>query len=230
MSSLNSKSSDLPDVAARPSRGEVAVVVLIVACGFMLRVAYPTTMAVEHFDEGVYASNLWFGEAEEYRYPFRHLYAPPLFPFLLKWTQFLFGPTHWGTMLVGIFCGGCTVAVVWWVAREWFGLESGIAAATLAAFSDFHILYSRTALTDVPLSLWMLLAVYFIWKAFHTLRLRWVLPPALRRGWDGVPNTTVGFRWRLVSQDSSPGFSCTNIFCPKDLHFENSSLSGSGLP
>ena len=182
MSSLEAKLSDLPNVNARLSRGEVAVVVLIVACGFMLRAASPTTMAVEHFDEGVYASNYWFGEAEEYRYPMSHLYAPPLLPSLLYWTVLLFGPSSWGTMLVGIFCGGCTVGVVWWVARQWFGVESGIAAATLAAFSDFHILYSRTALTDVPLSLWMLLAVYFIWEAFRTLRLRWIFAAGLATG------------------------------------------------
>jgi dolichyl-phosphate-mannose-protein mannosyltransferase len=182
MSSFKSKSSDLSEVNAMPSRGEVAVVVLIVACGFMLRAASPATMAIEHFDEGVYASNLWFSEAEEYRYPARHLYAPPLLPFLLESTVMLLGPSAWGTMLVGIFCGGCTVAVVWWVARRWFGVESGIAAATLAAFSDFHILYSRTALTDVPLCLWMLPAVYFIWEAFRTLRLRWILAAGIATG------------------------------------------------
>jgi dolichyl-phosphate-mannose-protein mannosyltransferase len=182
MAFLDSNSSDPPEVNVRPSRGEVVVVALIVACGFMLRAASPTTMAVEHFDEGVYASNNWFSEAEEYRYPFRHLYAPPLLPFLLEWTVFLFESSHWGTMLVGIFCGGFTVAVVWWVARQWFGVESGIAAAVLAAFSDFHILYSRTALTDVPLSLSMLLAVYFIWEAYRTLRLRWILAAGIATG------------------------------------------------
>ena len=53
----------------------------------------------------------------------------------------------------------------WWAAREWFGRSAGLAAAALAALSDFHIAYSRTALTDPVLCFWFLLAVYCTWRA-----------------------------------------------------------------
>ena len=43
-------------------------------------------MAVEHFDEGVYASNIWFGPEAGYQYPMRRLYAPPLLPSLIEWS------------------------------------------------------------------------------------------------------------------------------------------------
>src|SRR5262249_53162943 len=46
-----------------------------------------------------------------------------------------------------------------------FGPGAGLLAASLAALSDFHILYSRTALTDPVLCFWFLLAVYCGWRA-----------------------------------------------------------------
>ena len=62
--------------------------------------------------------------------------------------------------------GSCTIPLCWWVGREWFGPIAGIAAAALAALSDFQIVYSRTALTDAALGFWFLLAVYCSWRAF----------------------------------------------------------------
>ena len=63
-------------------------------------------------------------------------------------------------MLVSLVAGCGTVALVWWVARDWFGPVAGLASATLAATSDIHILYSRTALTDVLMCFWLVLAVW----------------------------------------------------------------------
>ena len=57
----------------------------IVLLGLLLRWAGKSGLAVEHFDEGVYASNLYCGHLDPpYAYPMRHLYAPPLFPALLR--------------------------------------------------------------------------------------------------------------------------------------------------
>lgn len=125
-------------------------------------------MAVEHFDEGVYASNIFFGPEDGFRYPSQHLFAPPLLPWLIEWVFTFFGPSNLGAMLVSLVAGSLTVPLVWWVGRSWFGQTAGLAAATLCAFSDVHILFSRTALTDVLLCFWLLLAVYFIWLALTT--------------------------------------------------------------
>lgn len=159
----------------RPKRREWGLILAIILVGFVLRAMFPGRMAVEHFDEGVYASNLWFNADEGFRYPARHLYAPPLVPWLLEWSQILFGPTHWGTMLVGIVCGTLTIGLLWWVVRTWFGMPAGIATAILAACSDYHGLFSRTALTEPVLCFLLPLGVYFLWVSLVTLRLRHVL-------------------------------------------------------
>ena len=78
--------------------------------------------AVEHFDEGVYASNIYFA-APEYAYPLQRFYAPPLLPALIE-----------AGMIVGLAaeCGGSAAelsgrlrddcgAVVVWAVVVWAG-------------------------------------------------------------------------------------------------------------
>ena len=77
------------------SRRELLFVVLISLLGLALRFWDLSAIAVEHFDEGVYASNLWFTAEEGYRYPDRHLYAPPLLPSLIEWSLLIFGTAGW---------------------------------------------------------------------------------------------------------------------------------------
>jgi dolichyl-phosphate-mannose-protein mannosyltransferase len=149
----------------RPTRVELLFVVALFLAGTGLRCAYPSRMAVEHFDEGVYASNIWFGAEDGYRYPAQHLYAPPLLPALIETVFLFFGPSNFGAMLPSLVAGCLTIPLVWWVGREWFGPAAGIASATLATLSDPHIVFTRTALTDVLLCFWLLLAVYFVWRA-----------------------------------------------------------------
>ena len=173
------RSTDTPQQAESPSSAEWVLLASIVLAGVALRCAFPSRMAVEHFDEGVYASNLWFPEAG---YPARYLYAPPLFPWLVEWAMVFFGTGHWGTMLVNISFGSLTIPLVWWVTRRWFGPGAGLSAAMLAATSDFHLLYSRTVLTDVSLCFWLLLAVYCFGEAFRRGGYRWAIAAGISTG------------------------------------------------
>jgi len=130
-------------------------------------------MAVEHFDEGVYASNIWFGEDLGFQYRLRQLYAPPLLPGLIEGlviAEMLLLPTANApsdlTVMIPSLLAGClTIPLVWWVVRRWLGPRAGVVASLLIATSDFHGLYSRTALTDVLLVLLMLLAIWLIERA-----------------------------------------------------------------
>jgi dolichyl-phosphate-mannose-protein mannosyltransferase len=144
------------------ARGEWWLVAMLLLIGLLLRAWQPAHMAVEHFDEGVYASNLYSPDAS---YPYRHLYAPPLLPALLEWSLILSGGATGAVLVVNVLAGTLLVPSVWWVGRRWFGRLAGLSAAALACFSDVHILYSRTALTDGLLCLWLVWAVYWAWQA-----------------------------------------------------------------
>lgn len=155
--------------------------------GAMLRLSFPGRMAVEHFDEGVYASNFWFEVEQGGEYPARHLYAPPLLPMAIEWTMIVASlcgikPTGCIPMIPSLIAGLATIPSLWWVGRRWFGPSAGIVAAWLVAASDFHASYSRAALTDVPVCLFMLWAVYFLWLALQTGTRRDILLAGLFAG------------------------------------------------
>lgn len=185
VNAISSRSHPISDPYEQPiSRYELWVAVAITLLGAAVRFAYPSAMAIEHFDEGVYASSLLFPD-QDYRYPDRHLYAPSLVPALIEWSIILFGDKGIVPLLPSLLLGTLTVPLMWWVGRQWFGALSGIAAATLLSLSDFHIAFSRSALTDVPLCFWLLLAVYLFERAFRDLS--W--PTAIAAG------LTTGLAW-----------------------------------
>lgn len=158
-------------------------IVLLVSC--LARVMFFSDVAVEHFDEGVYASNLWFSAEQGAEYPGRYFYAPPLLPFLIEWSMIFLGSGVWGVFLPSLLLGVLTVLLIWWVARAWFGSSAGLVAALLAGGSDLHLLYTRTALTDVALGFFLLLSVYLIWRSWLSLDWKWpvLAGVAIGLGW-----------------------------------------------
>lgn len=153
-------------------RRELAWLVAACLLGAVLRLWFPGRMAIDHFDEGVYASNFWFGAEQGYSYPARHLYAPPLLPAVIEWTMIIaslcgFRPTGFVPMIPSLIAGLLTIPSIWWVGRRWFGPTAGLVAAWLVATSDFHASYSRAALTDVPVCLFMLWGIYFLKQAME---------------------------------------------------------------
>ncbi len=168
----------------RPTRAELLCLAGAILLGAILRLGYPGRMAIEHFDEGVYASNFWFGTEEGYEYPARHLYAPPLLPAAIEWTMIIASlcgirPTGFIPMIPSLIAGMATIPSIWWVGRRWFGPSAGIVSACLVAASDFHSSYSRAALTDVPVCLFILWGVYFTWQAMQTGTRRDIILAAL---------------------------------------------------
>ncbi len=157
------------------SRSELLLLFGVLVFGAALRWAYPHRMAVEHFDEGVYASNVWFDATSDHRYPMQHLYAPPLLPGLVEWAVLLFGPNAPMPMAVNLIAGCATIVLMWLMGRRWFGPAAGMTAATLCAFSDVDVIYSRTVLTDPLLCLWLSAAVFCIGEAHRRRDLRWAI-------------------------------------------------------
>ncbi|MEZ6056350.1 MAG: glycosyltransferase family 39 protein [Planctomycetaceae bacterium] len=160
-----------------PAVWEWRTLLLVVVVALGLRGAFPSHMAVDHFDEGVYASN-WFCNhpplTETHEYPQRHLYAPPLWPALLEWVLILSNSNPHSVMWVNVVIGVLSCVLLWWVCRDWFGPVAGLVAAGLLAVNDSHIFFSRTALTDVPLLFLLVAAVWTGMRAIETGRPLWI--------------------------------------------------------
>lgn len=153
------------------TRREFWWVVGLLVLAVVLRLAMPGSFHVEHYDEGVYASNRWFTPEEGARFPDRHLYAPPLWPAILEMSQLVLGTSIMGVMLPGIFCGVVTVWLMWRLVREWVGVEVALVTAGLLAVNGYHIMFSRTALTDVPVTMFILWGIAAGWHAVSSERI-----------------------------------------------------------
>jgi len=168
-----------PSATRAVSRGEWWLVAAILVVGIGMRIAFLPLATVEHFDEGVYASNLWFGPEASNAYPLRYLYAPPLLPALIEVAVVAsqlggFGAFAAGqaALLPSVLAGCLTLGLIWWTARLWSGPIPAVAAAVLAACSEFQAMYVRTALTDVLLLFWLVLALLLWERAVRGGRLR----------------------------------------------------------
>ncbi|MGQ0633180.1 MAG: glycosyltransferase family 39 protein [Planctomycetaceae bacterium] len=165
----------IPSRQTPVERTELTLVLAISLVAVALRCSFPSRVAVEHFDEGVYASDLWFGPEDNFRYPDQHLYAPPLLPQIIWWIFAFVGPSNVGAVIPSLLAGCATAPLVWWVGRSWFSRTAGLTAATLCALSDAHIALSRAALTDALLGFWLLLAVHLAWLAFTRASWAWAV-------------------------------------------------------
>jgi hypothetical protein len=167
------------------NRRELVLVALVLFVGSGARLFALSRSAVEHFDEGVYASNVYF-PPPEYAYPAQRFYAPPLVPVIIETSMtagLLFGaPANRAALLPGVLAGCATIMALWVVGRSWFSPPAGLAAATLAAISPFHTVYSAAALTDVWLGLWLVLAVDAAGRSLARGDLRWAVAAGLYTG------------------------------------------------
>ena len=138
---------------------EYPVVVGFFILGMSLRIAHLEHEAVEHFDEGIYASVLWYDGQFNKPYPARHLYAPPLISTMMEFGSWIPGLARYAPFLPSALLGSLTIPAMWLLARSWFGKPAGMFISSVVAMSDFHILYSRMALTDVACLFWIISSV-----------------------------------------------------------------------
>lgn len=166
----------------KPTKQELALVLMALLMGVVLRMSHTDRLAVEHFDEGVYSSELWYQDSDGGSYPMRHLYAPPLLPTLIAATAAVPGLERVAPFIPAMVFGCLTVGLLWWMGRAWFGLNAGLVIVFLVAFSDFHILFSRMAMTDVPALFWICLAVAVASVGLERQSARWMMLAGLCAG------------------------------------------------
>jgi dolichyl-phosphate-mannose-protein mannosyltransferase len=189
----------LPSQSKSISRAELIWLWGAIVFGSILRLSFPGRMAIEHFDEGVYASNFWFGPDDGFSYPARYLYAPPLLPAAIEWTMIVASlcgikPTGFIPIVPCLIAGIAMIPSIWWVCRRWFGPVAGLTSAWLVATSDFHVSYSRAALTDVPVCLFILWAVYFIERALSECSPKEAYPSERRPSKPTLPLANIPWR------------------------------------
>lgn len=108
-----------------------------------------------------------------------NMYLGPLYyylmiPALALWRLSPVGPA---VMIAGF--GILTVALVWWVGRQWFGRGESLLAALLYALSPTIIIYSRSSWNPNIMPFFALLGMYGIWKVWKYGYWRWLVISAI---------------------------------------------------
>lgn len=165
-------------------RQELVLVAMAMLLGIVMRFSFADRMAVEHFDEGVYTSNVWFNPAVGDGYPNRQFFAPPALPSSIQFFAWI-APADIAPFLPALLLGCLMIPTAWLAARVWFGQTAGLIAAFLVAGSDYHIVFSRMALTDVPVLTLITLAVTSGSYAVQKQSSRWMI----------LSGVLTGFAW-----------------------------------
>lgn len=79
----------------------------------------------------------------------------------------VFGDSPVAVRLFSVLTGVTTIPVVFWLARDWFGLRAGLAAALITAVAPFHVQYSQEARMYALLALVLTLATWVNWQAWQ---------------------------------------------------------------
>jgi 4-amino-4-deoxy-L-arabinose transferase-like glycosyltransferase len=135
------------------------VLLLVLASAVVLRYQNLGSAGISHWDAGTYtAGPLGVGPyAEGHLVLFQ---TPPLVPGLFALVFDLGAPIDTLAMGVIALLGVATVAAVFLAGRRWIGDAAALVAAAALAGMQYHLLFSRQALTDVPFALFLLLAAW----------------------------------------------------------------------
>lgn len=165
------------------------------ACGFMLiallmRLWHISTPRGFVFDEVYYAKNahslVEHGVELQKTGAAEFIVHPPVGKWLIGVGIKIFGFNEFGWRITAAIVGTLSVGLIYYVAKKLFDTYLlSCMAALLTIFDGLHLVHSRTALLDIFLMFFILLAFYFLllskpWWAGFTLGL------ALATKWSGI--------------------------------------------
>lgn len=135
------------------------VFLLVLASAVVLRFWNLGSAGISHWDAGTYTAGPLgvgpYGEGDVVLFQ-----TPPLVPGLFALVFGVWGPADTLAMGVVAMLGIATVATVFFAGRRWVGDPAALAAAAALAGMQYHLLFSRQALTDVPFGFFLLITAW----------------------------------------------------------------------
>ncbi len=128
-------------------------------------------LGLTHFDEGSYTmAGRWLATWGREGWFFQAGQAPGLFPSLVGASLWLFGMHDTAAIAVSVVAGALTVGLVYWIGLNWFDRRVGVLAALFLATCEYHLIYSRMALTDATFCLLFWAALAALWAGVQQRR------------------------------------------------------------
>ena len=135
-------------------------------------------------DEGFYASVAWeMRQSGDWRTPTflgePWFEKPPLLYWLMLGSMRLFGENEFALRLPSALCYALTILLLAWWGNRRLGAGAGTWAALLFALAPLSLMLARLAITDMALTLFLLLAIIALWE---TRGLGWSLVGGIALG------------------------------------------------
>jgi hypothetical protein len=142
---------------------EVLIVLALFIGSGIFRFYNFRNLGLTHFDEGIYASlgRILIKEPDSFYKSCLNqaVFAPPLYPYLCGICFKHFGARDFISIVPSILSGILTCIVVFELGRIIDDIKTGLWAALFLMTNEFHIVYSRLALTDALFTLFFTLTV-----------------------------------------------------------------------
>ncbi len=143
-------------------------------------------LGLTHFDEGSYVmAAKWLATLGEEGWIYQAGHSPGLFPTVVGLFFWLFGISDSSAIAASVVSGSLTVGFLCFLGSYWLGPRVGVVSALFLATCEYHVIYSRLALTDATFTLlfWAALA-----SLFHATRVG-------SRGWFLLGGAFTGLCW-----------------------------------
>jgi 4-amino-4-deoxy-L-arabinose transferase-like glycosyltransferase len=104
-----------------------------------------------------------------------NMYLGPLFYYLITPSMLVSGFSPVGPAVMVAVLGILTIALVWQLAREWFGSKAALVAAFLYSISPVVVEYSRSSWNPNVMPFFALILVYGIWQTWQKQKFIWLV-------------------------------------------------------
>jgi len=143
----------------------LTAVILVIVGLYLIRLS---SVEIQPWDEGLYAvrgeSIVLFGEWwDQTPHALGGLYSstpPPMVPWGVALGTSLFGHAALGVRIFTILCSGLALLLLYQIARRSLSYQGSIAATVILGTAIPWVVYSRQAMTEVPLMMFTLLGLY----------------------------------------------------------------------
>lgn len=164
-------------------RPDTDITVALVAAAALVRFWNITALGLTHFDEGAYTqTGRWLATLGREGLAYQPTFSPPLFPTLAGAALAVFGVRDYVAIGVSAAAGSLTVGLLYLIGRVWLGRAAGVGAALMLAGAEYHLVFSRLALTDATFTLLFWTAIACLFRAAETGERRWFLIGGLATG------------------------------------------------
>lgn len=168
---------------ADAKRLDIGICLVLTAAAAVLRFWHLTDLGLTHFDEGSYAmTGRWLATLGKEGWIYQSGHAPGLFPTVIGLFFLIFGIKDYVAIAVSALAGSITVGLIYWIGRTRFSRTTGIMAALFLATAEYHLIYSRFALTDATFTLLFWASLASLHQGFIKHDRRWFIAGGVLTG------------------------------------------------